>query len=262
MNQLKLPKYHFKFDLHRYISIVQVGCGGTGSLLSPLVSRLIAGYNKDDRHRQPYGISYTLVDGDKVEKKNIIRQNFIASDIGKFKSDVLAKRYSLAFGIEIQSAPVYIKTLDDLNKICKNHVDIIAGCVDNYWTRKCLCEWIDKKQDYNRPLLIDAGNEEKSGQIFIQGEINNSSVCPPKLLEVHPEIAQAKDEIKQDRSCAEGVATGEQSLSVNITAALLIYNIVESLLRGNPLHYYEVTFSNQNSFQKKFLDMPVLKSPS
>lgn len=262
MNQLKLPKYHFKFDLHRYINIVQVGCGGTGSLLLPLVSRLIAGHNKDDHLHQPYGISYTLVDGDKVEKKNIIRQNFIASDIGKFKSDVLAKRYSLAFGIEIESAPVYIKTLDDLNKICKDDVDIIIGCVDNHWTRKLICEWIDKKQDYNRPLLIDAGNEEKSGQIFIQGEINNSSVWPPKLLEVHPEIAQAKDEIKQDRSCAEGVATGEQALSVNITAALLIYNIVESLLRGNPLHYYEVTFSNHNSFQKKFLDTPVLKLPS
>jgi PRTRC genetic system ThiF family protein len=257
MNQLKLPKYHFKFDLHRYINIAQVGCGGTGSLLVPLLSRLIASHNENEQPRQPYGISYTIVDGDKVEKKNIIRQNFISCDIGKFKSDVLAKRYSLAFGIEIQSASVYIKTLDDLNKICKESVEIIIGCVDNHLTRRLICEWVGKREDYNRPLLIDAGNEEKSGQIFIQGETNSPSAKSPKLLEIHPEIAQAKDEVNQNRSCAERVTTGEQALSVNSTAANLIYNIIESFLRDNPIHYYEVTFSSHNSFQKKLLAPPV-----
>lgn len=35
-----------------------------------------------------------LVDGDTVEPKNLIRQNFIEQDIGKNKAAVMADRYS------------------------------------------------------------------------------------------------------------------------------------------------------------------------
>ena len=37
-----------------------------------------------------------------VEEKNLLRQNFITSDQGKYKAEVLAKRYSAAFGVDIK----------------------------------------------------------------------------------------------------------------------------------------------------------------
>ena len=241
---MKTPKEHFVF-YRGNCNIVQIGCGGTGSLLVPYIARLMAGPDFESI------MSYTLVDGDKVTEKNIKRQNFVSADIGKFKAEVLAKRYSLALGVEIASMPIYITDGKCLEKVAQNELSILISCVDNNKTRKIIAER-QNSNTYSSPIWVDSGNELLGGQVFIQGNTRNG--IKADLLKAHPEIAKAQDKLPTELACAERLNSGEQSLGVNATAANVIFNIVCTLLRNEKLHYYEIDFTAHNSFKKKFLD--------
>lgn len=78
--------------------IVLVGVGGTGSALARLVARMLW-------QRQEAGQTVPtliLIDPDHVEIKNIIRQGFAPAEVGAFKSQAIALRYSLAYGLPIE----------------------------------------------------------------------------------------------------------------------------------------------------------------
>ena len=64
---------HFPVD--RPIHIVMLGCGGTGGHIAPHLYRLLYSLFRPAK--------VILCDGDIAEKKNLVRQNFIASDLGK-----------------------------------------------------------------------------------------------------------------------------------------------------------------------------------
>jgi len=241
---MKTPKEHFSFYASN-CNIVQIGCGGTGSLLVPYIARIMSCPSFENI------AGYILVDGDKVASKNILRQNFISADIGNFKAEVLAKRYSLAFGIEIASVPVYITGKESLDRISQNRLKILISCVDNNKTRKIIAEW-QNDNIYSDPIWIDSGNELLGGQVFIQGAATNG--IRTDILKAHPEIAKVEDKLPTELGCAERLNSGEQSLGVNATAANVIFNIVCTLLRNEKLRYYEVDFTAHNSFRKKLLD--------
>ena len=62
--------------------ITVVGCGGTGGFVAEGLCRLFQGREA----------TIVLVDHDRVEPHNLLRQNFYAEDVGKFKSQALADR--------------------------------------------------------------------------------------------------------------------------------------------------------------------------
>ena len=62
--------------------ITVVGCGGTGGFVAEGLCRLFQGRDA----------TIVLVDHDRVEPHNLLRQNFYAEDVGKFKSQALADR--------------------------------------------------------------------------------------------------------------------------------------------------------------------------
>lgn len=66
------------------IDIIIFGCGGVGSWLAEFLVRA------DLKHRNIGTL--TLVDGDKVEAKNLERQNFVKSDIGRNKALLVANK--------------------------------------------------------------------------------------------------------------------------------------------------------------------------
>ena len=67
--------------------ITVVGCGGTGGFVAEGLCRLFQG-------RQA---TIVLVDHDRVEPHNLLRQNFYPEDVGRFKSQALADRLARAF---------------------------------------------------------------------------------------------------------------------------------------------------------------------
>jgi hypothetical protein len=81
-----------KFSRTRPVKIVQLGAGGTGGHAAPHLYRLLYALDRPVR--------YIICDGDVVEEKNLVRQNFTPADLGENKAKVLAERYSMVFGME------------------------------------------------------------------------------------------------------------------------------------------------------------------
>ena len=67
--------------------ITVVGCGGTGGFVAEGLCRLFQGREA----------TIVLVDHDRVEPHNLLRQNFYAEDVGRFKSQALADRLARAY---------------------------------------------------------------------------------------------------------------------------------------------------------------------
>lgn len=74
-----------KYSKTAPVKIVVLGAGGTGGYIIPHLYRIAFADNRNYR--------IIICDGDIVEPKNLIRQNFIEQDVGRIKSQVLAERY-------------------------------------------------------------------------------------------------------------------------------------------------------------------------
>ena len=112
------------------------GAGGVTSWFLPQLIKSLYAYNtKLQKNGCSFPIDFTifLIDGDKVETKNLLRQNFILSDVGQNKALVLSERYSHIYpNIEIKAIDKYFyhkpfieKYLPDtLKNYDNNFVDI------------------------------------------------------------------------------------------------------------------------------------------
>lgn len=213
--------------------IIQVGCGGNGGFITRDLARILPIEFPE--------IKYILIDGDKVEEKNLLRQNFIEEDINKFKSDVLALRYTNAFGTNIISISSYLNE-NLLSKLNLTHEDLIIGCVDNHKTRYMIFEYL-----YKKFIWVDVSNEKNWGQLFVNTvDQNMFDVDPRNLLAIqnnHPE----------ELSCADHLISGEQSFVINLKAALTtfttVYHILNEqnkLINLNKINYYSADFTDNN----------------
>ncbi len=203
--------------------IVIFGCGGTGSRLVPLVAQFIKTCS--------WVISpeIILIDPDIVEEKNLLRQNFIKPDIGKYKAEVLANRYSKAFNLTIKPICEKLKVNDKaqheiLSSIANHNADVnsvgvrdivkqqcfsntlFIMCVDSPEARREILNIIFSKLEVEREhkistgasthLLIDTGNETDYGQVYI------SSLRPvytlPLLTDVYHKISYDMNDYRGD----------------------------------------------------------------
>lgn len=216
--------------LGEHPSIMVVGCGGTGGFVADGLCRLLVG--KD--------ANIILVDYDRVERHNLRRQSFYESDLGKFKSQVLAERLSRFYGREIAySVYPYAPGLDVGNG---RHLrtDIIIGCVDEAPARQSIA---DACADWD--WWIDSGNGQHSGQVLMGNKdtlwagrfsgvfgldgvveaLPMPTMQQPALLIPTPKPARQID-------CAEAVAADEQSPVINQAMATLVLEMVSRFLAG------------------------------
>jgi molybdopterin/thiamine biosynthesis adenylyltransferase len=184
--------------------IFVIGAGGTGSRLMPMLSQFIRSIT---RGRAPNGWlenpTIWLIDDDTVEQKNLLRQNFIATDVGKHKAAVVAERYSRAYDVNIVPITSRITTatasefhtqiaeninvrnnngnqigIREVSDIMRSSIVII--CVDSAEARRDILNvFIRPRNDNsppNRTIFIDAGNEDSFGQVsFFTPDILNFS---------------------------------------------------------------------------------------
>lgn len=165
-----------------YFKFIVVGAGGNGGYLLPNLARQVGLSNKKRKLENRNLDSILVIDRDKVEPKNLIRQNFIDRDINKNKAEVLSQRYSRAFDTDISYLPEYIEHPFQLLHIMKtfggernrdSFIPVLIGTVDNNKTRKIM---YDAFKMYDRSaFLIDAGNEEYVGQVSIGFKSNKNS---------------------------------------------------------------------------------------
>jgi PRTRC genetic system ThiF family protein len=246
-------------------NIIVVGCGGTGSHIIPHLVRLIA--SKPTKSL----IKITFVDGDVVESKNLIRQHFIESDIGKNKAEVLAARYSAAFGIPIAFKDKYIENHGEFSTLLESGATspIIISCVDNVKTRHMIKTAVDAS--IGSVLWIDCGNEDMAGQVVLSSHVLAWSVANiektrrfpmPDVFELYPDLYTklANDKFASELSCAEMAVSSPQHGFVNLTAATLALNFIYSLFSNQPIYAHVVEFNIKNKYAHRPLNTSTMSS--
>ena len=245
-------------------NIVVIGCGGTGSWLIPkLVKTMNDLKRKDLLCPEPKLI---LVDGDTVEPKNLIRQNFIETDIGSNKAEAMALRYGphLTKGIEVIYFDKYITNKKNLysgvlsdkfmnisvlvgliGQKYKGFETIIFNLVDNQNARRVLHGSVGKyltadlRNEDNRIVIADVGNEDTYGQLYstFYTSINYKILTKDTFFDFSPETVETDEEVSV-YSCAEAdvdQSKEDQFLIANDTAATVAHNWLASYMSGQYL---------------------------
>lgn len=262
------------------IRLTLFGCGGTGGALLSTLCRLIYGLQQnrafsDRTPRNPvHGHFYAdpktprrvpqllIVDGDTVEEKNLIRQPFAPSDLGKNKALVFASRLGAAYGVDVSAYPSYVDHDTEIRKLVPEG-GIAVGCVDNTPTRRILHE---RLLEYKNVVYIDAGNAgvpqasadahdpaqppSREERIRIrEGGYNGQVVCGvrkdgktimPFPAEQFPDLIEVTeaDRLPTEPRCGQVAADLPQRHITNLVAATTLMTFLNSLItEGTILHH-------------------------
>jgi hypothetical protein len=202
---------------NRRFTVTIVGCGGTGGFAAESLSRLLPGH-----------ADLVLVDSDRVEERNLLRQNFYREDLERFKSETLAHRLAQKFDRQVgySTLPVAMTELASPG--------LIIGCVDNGLARRDIARVV-KDINHEQTWWVDAGNGENYGQVLIGNTDVASSYLPingvyhnlPLPTIQKPELL---NQAPRARDCAE--VAEEQGPTINLTMAAVVVEVVRRLIAG------------------------------
>ena len=237
-----------KIDITRPVSVLIIGAGGTGGYIIPHLYRIA--YATKRKYR------IVIADGDIVEKKNLIRQNFSNYDIGSNKAEAMAERYSDVFGIETEYVPEYIEDEDMLCDLlmpkltgqerAKKPLYIIIGAVDNNRSR-IMCHNVFNK--LNDVIYIDSGNGEYTGQV-VCGIKEGGKVISPPVAQIYPDILVDTEKFPSELSCAERSVSAPQSIAANLFASMAVSTMLYYLLAIGELETTRIAFSSRKLLMK------------
>jgi hypothetical protein len=261
--------------------VVVIGCGGTGSRTIPLIAQHIANHNKYFRTSNAYRdkayikheIGLTLIDCDEgLEEKNLLRQNFYAFDLKGKKAEVMARRYSALFGMNIEffntkyADQANFQEYQAANAIIFDHTDNKAARMS-----------IEKNLPAHNNVIISTGNEDNFGQVLFSSVSRNNRVNQfvetinllkqqiakkdPKYnttLKFSPTLLELFRGFKDTEtvSCVDMVLQNEQSMPVNNLVATLAYNMFYDVISGTPLNYNMVKCNINNTFSTNQISNP------
>jgi len=230
-----------RFSKNAPVKIVIIGAGGTGGYVIPHLYRICFASGRLTR--------VIVCDGDIVEQKNLIRQNFIEQDVGENKAKVLAERYSAAFGIETEYVSGFIENEETLLKLIEPELIqynptvysrvILIGAVDNNRSRQICHNAFLKSKDL---IYIDSGNGESTGQVVCGIRQKNRTLYKP-VCSVYPDMLETSDLLPTEMSCAERAVSAPQSVTANLMAATAVTSFLYNLLIRNEIVTRAVTFS-------------------
>ena len=232
-----------KFSLERPVKIVMLGAGGTGGYAAPHIYRLIHTLNRPAR--------FLVADGDIVEEKNLVRQNFIHADLGRNKAAVMAERYASAFGMEIAYLPEFIENEDALAALTapdysRKELAILIGAVDNNRSRQMCHEAFMRAKEL---VYIDSGNGQYTGQVVCGIRRNGRTYYKP-VGTLYPDVLADTDKFPTELSCAEAAIPAPQSVVANVMAATAILSYLYDILVLGDITVRNVTFSTKTIHMK------------
>lgn len=205
--------------------IIICGCGGTGSNLAPMLSRML----KNE--------IFYLIDGDVVEGKNIERQTFQTFDVGSNKARALAKKLNSNFPNQHYFIDKYLESADEIKQLLIDRTTgkyieyisrvIIIGCVNNNDSRKILEDAYKQiKKNFAKKKVevhyIDSGNEDTFGTVLVDYLRSNFMDLD---TDDHPAT-----------HCCDEIAKGNlQQYQINLDMALAIAKVVFSIVEGKEI---------------------------
>ncbi len=217
------------------LNIHVIGAGGTGGYAITYLARLLAG-GEHVIH---------VYDGDRVETKNLKRQNFSVSDLDLNKAQAICSRVEA----EILGAPTmvahdsYLTDKDELlaeilTSLEEDQSLILVLAVDNIATRKMVNELIERDLTEAGILTIalDSGNDNQGGQVVLYANApvtwkppmaESSKGMLPTMLQIYPEL----DKIKDDNpglvmNCADNAESEPQAMMCNVRNGELLAHII------------------------------------
>ena len=210
-------------------SVVVVGCGGTGAFVAEGLLRLFTGR----------GARFLLVDHDRVERHNLLRQQFYREDLGRFKSQALAERLANQYNREV-SYSVYPYT----GRLLESRVmgsgfyepaNLLIGCVDNAAARRAIN---DPGFSITSTWVVDAGNDTSFGQVLVGNSDDVAFLSEdrwlrlPSPLRQRPDLLTAAPTAPVDVDCAAALDLVDQDPTINHMMASLVLQMVRRLVAG------------------------------
>ena len=209
--------------------ITVVGCGGTGGFVAEALCRLYTGR----------GAEIALIDHDRVEPHNLLRQNFYSPDVGRYKSEALAERLSASYGRSIGYAirPFRKEENGTYPGIGRHHHELLIGCVDNARARREMDECLESRPSL---WLIDAGNGKNWGQVLVGNRPTSGwqhekafqdGVCSalPSPAAQRPDLLTTLPETPPDIDCAAALDLLDQDPTINQMMAMLVVQMVRRM---------------------------------
>lgn len=259
---------------HNKLRIIQVGAGGTGSFAALSIARLLYELKESGK-----AVELLIVDPDVVESGNIPRSNFCAAEIGSFKAQSLAKRITLAWGLECYYANELFNAEVHLKQSASNYRDltVIVGCVDNHLARREIHRALDQLQGYSRdeaPNIwwIDGGNGKSSGQVLLGSHSKRTkpdhhftgrSICKslPDPSVIHPDLLQPEEKAlgtanPDGVSCPDRIRLGEQSLNINQRVAVEIGEMLTEMFLTRSLRRFATYFDLETGTSRSLYCTP------
>ena len=131
-----MPYYLDNAFLQDNAWITVVGCGGAGGFVVEGLCRLFQGREA----------TIVLVDHDRVEPHNLLRQNFYPEDVGHFKSQALTDRLARAYGRPIGCSVYAFREYESGSNgqgypgLAPHGGNLFIGCADNAAARRAMAE--------------------------------------------------------------------------------------------------------------------------
>lgn len=277
---INLLKHTYNPDRKRLLRpfILQCGTGGTGSILVQKTAKMLASFNIKN--------NYVLADCDIVEEKNLRNQLFIPHDIGKYKAEILAKRYGIAYSQRISYfTEQYVEDVETLRSLF--HIDyerygdsnstlllpILVGCVDNNYTRQVFHQFFEECK--GNLLYIDVGNESCTipskgrskadwtkeelkiynesgwtGQVICGLKLEGEKILSP-VADYFPDLLEDEDEIKpSELSCSNIIASDPQRAHTNDMAAIAVSTYLNELFEHGTISNYMTVFHAKKGYMR------------
>jgi hypothetical protein len=181
----------------RPTSVVLVGAGGVGVQLAPTLVKLLRQF--------PPLLELIIIDGDKLEERNLDRQLFRKEQVGQYKAEALTDLLT----------PSYLKVRPVVEWFVEGYpVDqgaLLLSCVDNHAARRAILSMADQVRGY----AILGGNEYTDCEAFFYSHewsgtpadprvyypliltdntddpVRAGAGCQGQILERHPQLALA-----------------------------------------------------------------------
>ncbi|OUC40280.1 ThiF family protein [Trichinella nativa] len=210
----------------RNFTIIIVGIGGVGSVVSEMLTRCGIG-------------KLILIDYDKVEMANMNRLFFQPHQAGMSKVEAAKTTLQdINPDVEVDGYNCNIITVENFNKLLHlikcgslhgGQVDLVLSCVDNFEARMAIntaCNELNQR-------WFESGVSENavSGhmQFIIPGKTACFACAPPLV------VASKIDEktLKKEGVCAASLPT-----TMGVIAGLLVQNVLKYLLKFGKVSYY------------------------
>ena len=176
-----------------------------------------------------------------MEPHNLLRQNYYAEDVGRFKSQALADRLARAYRRPVGYS-VYPFREEDSGPDGGRYPglphygnSLIIGCADNAPARRAMAECLPGDP---RRWLIDAGNDTNWGQVLVGNVADRDfgdeqaftgGTCHLLPTVQRPDLLTAVSTRPPDVDCAAALDLTDQDPTINQMMASLV-------LTGGPPH--------------------------